>query len=138
MNRKFITQLVIVLIAIFSFASCKKDKQDVTQQDLAASAQGTYDVYYLKDQSGTYNLPNNGVSAFIDVRRQEKDVVEMTFSVGNGTQNEDQEFGTIQLKNENSTTVMYSGSDRLGTISGNELEINVSDGTEEYIIKARK
>ena len=138
MNRKLIIHLIIIFIAIFSITSCKKDKQEAAQQDLAASAQGTYDVYYLNDQSGTYNLPANGISAFIDVRRQEKDVVEMTFSVGNGTQNDDQEFGTIQLKNENSTTVMYSGSDRLGTISGSELEINVSNGTESYIIKGRK
>ncbi len=85
-------------------ASCKKDKEAAAEQDLAASAQGTYKVYYLKDQGQAYNLPANGVSAIIDVRRKETDAVDMTFSASNGTQTQDEEFGTILLKSENSTT----------------------------------
>lgn len=137
MNRKFIAQLVIVLVAIFSLASCKKDKEE-TEQDLAASAQGVYNVYYLKEQGQAYNLPQNGVSATMDVKRTDKDVVTMKFTARNGTQSQNEDLGTVQLKRESSNTVMYSGSDKIGTITNNELEINVKEGAQEYIIKARK
>lgn len=143
MTRKFVTSLLLVFVMVFSIASCKKDKDDVEQQqdtDLAEGAKGTYEVYYIKDNTGEYTLPKDAVSATMYVNKAEENVVKMRLTLrdGNSGESKDADFGTVQLKAENNATAMYSGSDKIGTIDGEELEINVSDQGEQYIIKAKK
>ncbi len=138
MKKKIITSLAILFTILFAVSSCKKDAM-AEEVDLAESVQGTYEVYYIMTQGQPYNLPQDSLSATIFVNRTDKNVVTISSRTIVAGVSDDDELGSVQLKKESSTTVMYSGSDKLGTISNNELEISGKDNQgHDLIIKARK
>lgn len=140
MKKKILTGLAILFTILFAVSSCKKDAvaEDI---DLAESAQGTYEVYYIKSEGIETNLPQNAVSATVYANRTDKNTVNLKVTLRNGSTGEskDADFGSVQLKSENSTTAMYLDSEKLGMIKNNELEISGKDDQgQDLIIRAKK
>lgn len=142
MTKKIIASLAILFTIVFFISSCKKDAVDKEpDQDLAQLAQGTYEVYYIKSEGVEANLPQNAVSATVYANRTDKNTVSLKVTLRNGSTgvSKDANFGSVQLKSENSATAMYLESEKLGTIKNNELEISGKDDQgQDLIIKAKK
>lgn len=122
----------------FAISSCKKDAaaEDV---DLSESAQGTYEAYYLKSKGQVFSLPQDSTSITIYVNRTDKNVVALSSLTVVGGVPTNADLGSVQLKKESTTTAMYSGTEKLGTINNNELEISGKDEQgQDLIVKAKK
>lgn len=143
MNRKFISAALLLFVMMFSFTSCKKDKADVEQEnrDLAESAAGTYNVSYLKYNDNEGNLPSNGVSGKVAIAKSGEDQASMKLTLTNANSTEppgEADFGNVDLKKESSAIALYLGTDKIGTISGDDLNISITGGQGELIIRAKK
>lgn len=154
MTRKFIPAVLIIFLMAFSFTACKKDKADVEQPDtdLAASVAGTYDLSYLKVQTDnndesddfTKNVPfdtdEGEVTGVVEVKKTGEETVTVVMILERAGQTVGRTpFGKeVLLKEEGGAVAMYISTDKIGTIDGDNLDINISGGDGELRVKARK
>jgi hypothetical protein len=142
MKKKILTSLAILFTIVFFVSSCKKEVDKKADEDLAASAAGQYEMSYIKINGQEANLPSGGISGKVNIANKDKNIIDMHISItdsNDSSNSESSDLEDIQLKEENSVTVLYSGTAKIGTINNNELNININDGQgQELIIKARK
>lgn len=150
MTPKFISLVLLFILISTSFISCKKEKDDVDEpRDLAASASGSYDMSYLRLKTNTNdintNLPLNSddgrITGVVDVDEEGENVVSVIMTL----MQDGQELGKIpiggkdvELKEENSAIALYLGTDKIGTINDDDLNISITGGEGELIIRAQK
>lgn len=149
MTTRFISAVLLFLVMSTSFISCKKEKDDVEEpRDLAASVAGSYDMNYLRvkteendiDTNLPFNSTEGRISGVVDVDKKGENAVTVVMTLMQDGQNVGETpFGNeVQLKKENASVGLYIGADKIGTIDGNDLNISITGGGDELIIKARK
>ena len=138
MTKKIIYSLAIFFTILFAASSCKKGVDKKDDDDLAQSAQGTYEVYYVETTTGDLQLPREDLSIAISLNRTDKNTVSISSRTVTSGVSKDEPQGSAELKKENSTIAMYSGSEKIGSINNNEIEFH-GDDTEGHpvIIKAK-
>lgn len=139
MKKNLVSGLSVFLLALFALASCKKNVDKKADEDLAASVSGRYDMNYLSLNGSGGSLPTDSLSGKIDVVKKGENQVAMNLSLTQlGSAPEEETLDNIEVKNENSAVGLYSGSDKIGTINGNDLELNIAGNGQEVIFRARK
>ncbi len=141
MTKKIIYSLAILFSIVFLVPSCKKDVDKKAEQDLAASVAGQYEMSYFEAKGQPINLPAGSLSGKINIANKDNNVIDMfisTTDTENSNNSGSETLKDIQLKKENSAIDMYYQTTKIGTINGSDLTINIQDGTDQVVIKAKK
>lgn len=139
MKKKIVSYLAIVFTILLAVSSCKKDADKKADQDLAASVTGQYEVNYIYLNGSEGSLPTDSASAKVDVIKKDQSNVSLNLIVTKlGSAPDTRPLIDAALKEENSTVNLYSGTDKVGTINGNDLEIHVIENNNELVVRAKK
>lgn len=139
MTKKIIYSLAILFTILFAVSSCKKEVDKKADDDIAASVAGQYEMNYISINGQGGSLPTDSISGEVDVIKKDQNKVTMNLSLTKlGQEPEEDALEDIELKEENSSIGLYSGTDKIGTISGSNLEISVAGNGTELIIRAKK
>lgn len=139
MTKKIITSLAILFTILFAVSSCKKNVDKKADEDLAASVAGQYNVNYIYINGSEVSLPTDSVSAKEDVVKKDQNNVSLNLIVTTlGKAPKSEPLGDAQLKEESSAISLYSGTNKVGTINGSDLEIYIIENSDELVVRAKK
>lgn len=141
MTKKIIYSLAILFSIVFLVSSCKKGVDKKADEDLAAAVSGQYVMSYFEAKGQSINLPTGSLSGKINIANKDNNVIDMLISTTdteNSNNSGSDTLKDIQLKKENSAINMYYQTTKIGTINGSDLTINIQDGTDQVVIKAKK
>lgn len=126
----------LLLLSTLMFACEEKDK-DVSPE-LSSKVTGTYKVTKLKVDGRERSLDDATVVVQLDKFSSEVVTGKLKATI-DGDREPDEDLGTLNLKNAGSSGIdIYEGTDKVGTVKDNRLNIFVVFEGEEFDIIAEK
>lgn len=128
----------LLFLSTFMFACEDKDKDP--SPELSSKVSGTYKVTKLTVDGDDYPLDVAKAKITIELDKFSSEVVTGTMKVTiDGDREPDEDLGTLNLKNAGSTGIdIYEGTDKVGNVKDDKLNIFVLFEGSEYEMTATK
>ncbi len=126
----------LALLGYLFLGACK-GKTHEPEPDAATSVAGMYTVSYLSFNGQGVNLPQNGVSATMQLTRTNETTIQVALEVNDNGNKETTDLGALTVARQTDGTVnLTDQGQQIGTIKNKQLSVSGSDGTDSIEIKA--